>query len=396
MKIALISLSTPTFNNVRAASALPYHLISGAKHYNLKCQFEVYSFNLNNIDAKGIAETERALGVKVRLLPRPKFLKWMFRLHLVFLRVLLRYPLYAYLKLPAAVAGEINQKDFDRIWIYGEELAGLARVFHEDKCIVTMPDCESMYYHRLLAKQFAADSALKILRYAFAYSQYRRMEHDFFSPEAVYHFVGAADAEFFEGVNKGAKAVFLRHPLYFHKGHEIKFHQPKVRLLFAGRYDFYSSHGSDELLEAMIEEPTLKANFEITFLGKGWDEWNRRLRESGWTASHITFAPNYVEELQRHDIQVNAIDVGTGTKGKVLDAISNGLLALGTPYALENICTQSGKGCLVYNNPQEAVEILKDIPGNLQKYEDIARKGTMQVIAEHNALLIASQLFGQE
>ena len=29
-KIALISLSTPTFNNVRAASALPYHLIKGA------------------------------------------------------------------------------------------------------------------------------------------------------------------------------------------------------------------------------------------------------------------------------------------------------------------------------------------------------------------------------
>lgn len=41
MKIALISIPTPTFNNHGAASALPYHIIKGAGD---KATFEVWSF----------------------------------------------------------------------------------------------------------------------------------------------------------------------------------------------------------------------------------------------------------------------------------------------------------------------------------------------------------------
>lgn len=50
MRIILITLSTPTYNNVRSASALPYHLIMGAKEQG-DIDFEVYSYNINEIDA---------------------------------------------------------------------------------------------------------------------------------------------------------------------------------------------------------------------------------------------------------------------------------------------------------------------------------------------------------
>ena len=64
MKITLISLSTPTFNNIRAASALPYHLIMGVKE-NSDIDIEIYSYNINNIDNYQIKNIERELNVNI-------------------------------------------------------------------------------------------------------------------------------------------------------------------------------------------------------------------------------------------------------------------------------------------------------------------------------------------
>ncbi len=392
-KITLISLSTPTFNNVRAASALPYHLIKGAKECS-ETEFEIYSFNINNIDNKGIEQTEKELGVKILLLKLPKFIKWLFRLHLVFLRVLLKFPLYAYCRLDKETQKNISSYNPDVVWIYGEEIAGLAKLFPNKRRIVTMPDCESMYYHRLLAKRFASDSLLKILKYSYAYSQYRRIEKSVYVQGVLYHFVGKADRDFFKEINPEANAIFLPHPLYAYNGAKtIKFHCPKIKLLFAGRYDFYSCHGSDALLNGIIKSEALKTQYEITFLGKGWENWNKLLKDAGWTTQQIVFAPNYIEELQKHDIQINAIDVGTGTKGKVLDAISNGLLEFGTPYALENIAVTHNDSCILYKDIKEAIEILEKIPQKTTSYETMTEKGRQAVIACHSSKVIAKQLF---
>lgn len=396
-RIALISLSTPTFNNVRAASALPYHLILGAKD-NGECEVEVWTFNLNNIDAEGIREGEKQLGVNIHVLPMPRWYKWMFKLHLVFLRVMLRYPLLSYFKLGDDVVRDVEAFGPDIMWIYGEELAGLAACFKDKKRIVTMPDCETMYYHRALTMNFLTEKLGRVLRYSFAYWQYRNMDrHNYAlatdSSEVTYHFVGKADAEFYLGINTSADSIFLRHPHYAWRDKQIKFHAPKIRLLFAGRYDFYCQHGSDDLLSAMIAAKDLKEHYEVTFLGKGWDKWCSRLSSVGWTTHIVPFAPDYIEELQKHDIQINAIDLGTGTKGKVLDAISNGLLAIGTPYALENIAVESGESCIEYHSVDEAIDLLRDIPDNVGKYEQMAEKGRQQVLVEHSRKKIAAKLF---
>lgn len=58
-----IPLSPPTCNDASTVSALPYHLIMWAKEQG-DIDFEVYSYNINEIDAAGIVEIERALGVK--------------------------------------------------------------------------------------------------------------------------------------------------------------------------------------------------------------------------------------------------------------------------------------------------------------------------------------------
>ncbi len=390
-KIALISIPTPTFNNRGAASALPYHIIKGAGN---KARFEVWSYNSNHIPAEEVKETERALGVRVHTMRQPRWMTWMFKLHLAVLRAVLRYPYLRYLRLGDKELASILDYAPDMVWIYGEEAAHFARLFPDIPCVVTMPDCESLYYHRLLGKDFATLSLTQVMRYALAFWQYRGMERDMRHDAATFHFVGRQDAAFFREVCPEAKAVFLPHPLYAHRDKAVRFHQPRVRLLFAGRYDFYCRHGSDRLLNAMLAADDLREHYAVTFLGKGWEAWAARLTAAGWACQHVAFAPDYIEELQKHDIQVNAIDVGTGTKGKVLDAISNGLLEMGTPLALENIAVTAGESCVLFEHPDEAIAVLRDIPENVARYEALAVKGRDAVLKIHDTAECARKMFG--
>lgn len=399
-RIILISLSTPTYNNMRAASGLPYHLIRGAQEAFGEdgVSFEVYSFNINHIDAEGIRKSEQGLNAKINLLPTPWWQQWMFRLHLLFLRVLLKYPLGAYLRLPKGISEEIKAKKPDIVWFYGEELAGLAKPFSDMRTIVTMPDCESMYYHRLLRKRFATQRLSQILRYAFAYWQYRSMERDHCLTDVTYHFVGKADREFFQEINPQAKAIFLRHPFYKVEGgmrnteNRLEFHTP-VRIVIPGRYDIYQKEAVDELLPMLCASNDLKPHYEITFMGKGWDAPAATLKASGWTVDIKTWVDDYAAELHQHDIALYPISVGTGTKGRVLDAFANGLLVIGTPFALENIAGEHEKSCLEYHRAEEAINALRMMLCDKKKLELLATEAQTKILRDHNRNEVSRKLF---
>ena len=232
------------------------------------------------------------------------------------------------------------------------------------------------------------------------YSKHYRMERDYDDSDNIfYHLVGEEDKNFLLEINPKLNARFIRHPLY--KGNDNvndnrKFHQPKIKVLIAGRYDLYMKQEADELLEELknsrIEE--LKEHYVFTFLGKGWEKHVESMRQAGYEVEHITFAPDYIEEICKHDIQITPIAIGTGTKGKVLDALANGLMVIGTPYAMENIAVEHGKSCIVYEHPDEVIDTLLEIPKNIQKYEDIAAEGQRQVLKWHDRRLVAKQLFG--
>jgi glycosyltransferase involved in cell wall biosynthesis len=137
----------------------------------------------------------------------------------------------------------------------------------------------------------------------------------------------------------------------------------------------------------------LRGAYTFTFLGKGWEKHVESMRQAGYEVEHITFAPDYIEEISKHDIQITPIAIGTGTKGKVLDALANGLLVIGTPYAMENIAVKHGESCVEYEKPQEVIDILKEIPLNKERYEAMAREGQRQVLKWHDRSLIAKELF---
>ena len=109
--------------------------------------------------------------------------------------------------------------------------------------------------------------------------------------------------------------------------------------------------------------------------------------------NHIKFAPDYIEEICKHDIQITPISIGTGTKGKVLDALANGLLVIGTPYALENIAVKHGESCIEYHKPQEVIDALMDIPQHREKYESMAAAGCEMIMNCHAPAKVSEELF---
>ena len=415
MKIILVTFVTPASENIRGTSALPYHLIKGRLSPTLpekegELSLAIYTFNSNALSDEKIAEVEKELGVTIKKIPLPKWYQWMFRLHLLFLRVFLKYPFVNYIKLPQPYVEEIIAQQPDLIWVMGEELSRIAKQFPECRRIQLGPDTESLYYYRMMGRRFVMNNALDYWKCALMYRKYARMERAFCTDDNfTYYAVGEEDVRHLKQLNPKVNAKFLRHPHYEVKSPTLSlpegeggFHSPTIKVLIAGRYDLYMKQEADLLIKSLTPTPSpkekgiedfLQKHYSFTFLGKGWEKHVETLMSAGYEVNHVTFAPDYIEEICRHDIQITPIAIGTGTKGKVLDALANGLLVIGTPYAMENIAVQNGVSCIEYQQPQEVIEVLMDIPDNKEKYEAMARAGQEAVLKYHDRCLLSQELF---
>ena len=426
MRLILITNILPFAENKGGTSALPFHLLYGLINSSSVANTEeivapsciIYSFNANGLTKEQIAEVEKELGVTIKVLPLPRWYRWMFKLHLLPLRVFLKYPFVNYIKLPKKVVGEIKEQNPDLIWVNSEEMSRIPKQFPGVRRMQLGPDVESLYYYRMMSRRFVMNNVVDYWKCAMMYRKYARLERHFCTDDNfTYYAVGEADIEHLRQLNPNVNCQFLRHPHYDVKAkQEIHFHQPKIKLLIAGRYDLYMKQTADEVLEALSPRPPkgggmlhsdsapsspfrgvggldLRDLYSITFLGKGWEKHVESLASAGYDVKHITFAPDYVEEVFKHDIQLTPICIGTGTKGKVLDALANGLLVLGTPFALENIAVEHGKSCIEWRNADEVPGILLDIAANREKYEQMAAAGRDAVLKEHDPALIAAQLF---
>lgn len=129
MKLSLITLNTPTRENYRGASALPYQLMN----YRPKnCKVQIYSYNLNDVDEVIIGQIERELNVKIKILPKNKIFRLLSNRFLLILRVFLNYSVFHFLKLPQSTVKEI-EANADNIWIYAEDIGHLSSLFNKSK-----------------------------------------------------------------------------------------------------------------------------------------------------------------------------------------------------------------------------------------------------------------------
>ena len=117
------------------------------------------------------------------------------------------------------------------------------------------------------------------------------------------------------------------------------------------------------------------------------------MKDAGWEAKQVSFAPDYIEEVVKHDVQLVPISIGTGTKGKVLDALANGLLTIGSKFAMENIAVENDKSCIIYNNSEDVIRVLLAIINDRQKFEYIASAGCKSVLYEHDRERVSALMF---
>ena len=381
----------PASDNIGGTSALPYHLMV---HRSDDVEVEVFTFNTNGLTAEKIAQSEQELRLKINVLPMNRLAAWLLGLKGVMsllVRMLLPYPPHYYLRLERATVAHIKAMRPDGVWIYGEELTGISRQLSEIPQVHTGPDCEVLYYERLLLQPWVG--RIKRLRCRVMMRKFRRLAAS--APTcARYHVVGAADRDMQLKINPQIDVRFLRHPHYnYNAGRCIRFGELKIRLVLAGRNDLYMNAGAVALIDELAANVDLAEHYEFTFLGKGWEPMHERLLDAGWQCRLITFAENYAEELCRHDVQITPISIGTGTKGKVLDAITNGLLVIGTAYAMENIAVRHGEECLQYERACEVPDMLRDIADNRSRYEAMAEAGRTAVLREHDRARASQALF---
>lgn len=394
MKVVFISPVTPYKENMGGPSGHPYHLMIERPE---NVDIIIYSYNNNLLSDDVIRQVEQELHVEIRLLKQPKWWLFILRLHLTFIRLFLKYPINYYIRLENKTVTEIKSQNPDLIWGYGQEFSGILKQFKEFKRIHTVPDCYSLHFYRRLGKRFSLLNMKEYWRTVINYRKFYRMERDYDDSDNIKYFlVGKEDAEFLEELNPKLHAQFVRHPHYEIAEPQklVHFSSPKIKLLFAGRYDFYMQQEADKLhAQFMINNTQLKEHYVLTFLGKGWEKHVETLKQAGYDVNQIKFAPDYIEEIRKHDIQITPIAVGTGTKGKVLDALANGLLVIGTKYALENIAVENGVSCIEYKRPVEAIEILRSIPFDVETFERMAENGREQVLKSHNRRLIGEKYF---
>jgi len=393
MKIVFITPVTPFIDG--GTSAQIYHLTLGRSN---DIEMDIYTFNNNYRTPEEIKAVEEQLNVRIHIIKMPLWIRLLFMFHLSIIRVFLKFPIYYYLKVDKKTTDEIEEKRPDGIWIYGEELASVTRQFPNYRRVHTLPDSEAMYFYRMIQQRFVTKHPMTYWKNILMYQKYVCMEQHYDNhPSITYHLVGEADADFIKNNNPGIDARFIRHPHYhiLNPSRNIKFHQPRIKLLIAGQYNHYMKQAADLLSSQFtVHSSQLSENYVITFLGKGWEKHVETLRNAGYEVEHIRFAENYQEELIKHDIQITPIAIGTGTKGKVLDALANGLLVIGTPYATENIAVKHGESCIEYRTPQEVIEVLKDIPQNIRKYEDMALAGRNAILKYHGRAVVSQTLFG--
>lgn len=395
MKICLVTLYTPTPENVQGPSALNYYLI---KYRNEDIDIDVLSFNKNEICAEELKQIEKELKVKIHLLEMPFWFRFISnpKHKMTFIRVFLKKPLFSYIKINIRSVQEISYNKPDLIWWYPSAIFSSPAKLKKYKNIVTGPDCACLAPFRSLLSPIAYRNKIKYFGYWRIALSSINLEKKINTYNTLFHFVGIRDFNMFSQVNPKAKSFFLLHPHYALSNNIcINLKKTNIKIIIPGKKELYNQYDTECFIDYICRNgnQTIKDIYSFTFLGKGWEDSVKEMIDHGYSCNQILWVENYVDSISQYDIQLSFITVGAGTKGKVLDAFANGLLVIGSDPSLENIAVRHNDSCLLYKDISDILFFLNDIPRNPQKYEFIATKGMEQVRTYHNPKRISKRFF---
>lgn len=391
MKLLLVTAYVPTAGNYRGISALEYHLL---KHRPKNIEVSIVCYNENQCSRDLIKKTEKELDVAIFILNESKMEKIINRYHKI--GRVLSYILprntkvYSYNK--HELVQVINKENPNWVWLYPFFYTDVAKCCPNIPFILTGCDCNSLFYHRWIKLVSARVSQFKLAKLKYIFNQLKRTERSYTATNIRVHFVGKEDVNFYKSHTGSTNAFFVPHPHYELKNKTIGLAEGKLNVLWAGSNDFYMKDDAAKVISALLDN-NVNQKIKLTFLGNGWSNTVTKLQTAGYECNAVIWVDDYISEIIKYDIQITPISLGTGTKGKVLDAIANGLLCVGSCYAFENIAVEHMDSCVMYNSPAEVPCILTDIYSNRSKYETMASKGRERIRNFHNPKYCAELFF---
>lgn len=384
MKIFLFTNFTPTRDNYRGPSAMMYHFFKNRPH---DCKVLIYSTNSNHVSLSQIRNIENELNTQIVVLKDSLYNYFHRRETLQDIRIRIGidsgYNISNY-RLSHKNLKSIDDFHPDFVWVYGEVHTEVIKQLARYRLLVAGYDCFALHYNRLLrdAYCFSKDKFYKKALYKYQIALSRELALK--DVPCKYFDVGIEDRDMFETITGRKDALFYPHPHYDVFSKKIDFNKDKLSILISGKLDEYTWTAACQLQSILLEHSEFSSKYSVTFLGKGWDNIATSLKNCGYNIEVISWVDVYADEVKRHDIQVFPISVGSGTKGKVLDALSMGLLCIGTEVAMENIYVKDRQSCFIYKRAEDIVSILNEIFEKRQWASIIAEKGRESVLNWHN------------
>lgn len=396
-KILLITTITPTLDNYNGPSALLFHLL---KQRPNDIDLEIISTNQNKVDTKHKAEIENELKTQIQFLKKDLFnrLRTSNKINrlIKFIGIKHKLPIDSYYKLPPNIIQNIHKQIPDLIWLYPHSLISVAKQLRQYKILVTGPDCSSLHYSRVLRDSYTfykkkyQEDINKLSQKIVLEQEWGKLNN------SIMHLVGMTDTDYFNtiNINTNYKAYFFPHPHYSLTDKKISLNKDIIKIIITGKFDLYTYSDINSLINEIIKDKNniIKENYEFTFLGKSWIDIHNKLQEKGFKTNLTTWVDNYINFIKDFDIQIFPISIGSGTKGKVLDALSTGLLCIGSKYAFENTAIMPNQSCLIYKNTIEILDFLEEILLDRNRFEKIAVQGKENIRKEHNPSIIINKI----
>lgn len=393
IKIALVTLFTPTQENRGGPSSLPYYLLANApKEYFI----QIYSADFNKQLSQELFKGSLS-DIVINRIKLTSFCKYyannkILNLWDLFSKKVLAKP--SYLRIKKVDIKNINEFNPDVVWIYPYNFNSFFDQLDKYPRVYLGPDSSALHNYRALSDTYTLGNPKIFNAVLHEYKRTLNMEKLVYI-NSLFVFVGYEDFRFFSCQNAGRnKSAFLLHPHYKVNKKDINLHKDVLSVVFTGGLSLYNRSEIKNVIVSLIKNTDkLKDQFYFTFLGKGYDEVVDLLRISGFHAESKKWVEDYNCELINHDIQIFPISLGTGTKGKVLDALSTGLLTIGTKIAFENIIIRNYKSCIIYRNSKSIPGILLSIKQNPNYFENIAKKGRENILRYHDPQKCARNFF---
>ncbi|KAF3886894.1 MULTISPECIES: hypothetical protein [Nostocales] len=387
MKVILICGFPPAKDNLKAPTALPYQILKYAPE---NIEIDLYYFPLWYKTEKSQETLLEELNLlrlkKIYKLQRPnrliqKYINWRNRKQDLPGGVTL-FPI------EQQAINQINASKADVIWLYPHWLINWITYLKSKKIVVSGMDCSVLHSERML--RYGGWSTIdEVTSEVHNLRQNTNLEKLLGKKPVKVHMVGIEDVSKYEFISgTRGQAYFVPHPHsdYVPLQNKLTQTQGKITVLFSGGgHTVYVGTHLEQIIKSLVDaSETLASRFQFLFIGNDYEVFQQKLISSGYFAEHFNWVENYSKAISKAQIQIFPIAVGSGTKGKVLNALATGLLGIGSKFAFENISVQPGEDCIMYTEPEEVSLYLLNILNNLSIYEKMADSACIKVRLEHS------------